>query len=150
MKRLVADLSANPHATAGRILLRSQMEALGPQREQRRTVWKRGGPGERTTAYLSRLHLSLQQIRVSNKLSDISGGRSSVDFARRRHLLQFARPQQRYPVRHHHCFFLIVSDEDERNADFALQRFQFHLHLPPQIRVQRGKRFIQQKQPWTI
>src|SRR5580658_9452148 len=87
---------------------------------------------------------------MPNKLRRISGGRPAIYFPRRRHLLQFSRAQQRDAVRHHHRFFLIVGDEDERNADFALQRFQLHLHLPPQVRVERGKRLIEQQQSRAV
>ena len=40
--------------------------------------------------------------------------------------------------------------KDEGDADFALQRLQFDLHLPAQIGVQSRKRFIEQQQSRTI
>ena len=95
-------------------------------------------------------HFALQQIRVPDELRDIRRRRTAVNLARSRYLLQFSRAQQRDAVRHHHRLFLIMGHEDEGNPHFALQRFQFHLHLPPQVRVQRRKRLIQQQQSWAV
>ena len=43
-----------------------------------------------------------------------------------------------------------MCDEYERDAHFALERFQFELHLPPQVGVERGQRLIQQEQPRPV
>ena len=87
---------------------------------------------------------------MPDKLRRIGGGRPAIYFPRRRHLLQFSRAQQRDAVRHHHGLFLIVGDEDERDADLALQRFQLDLHLPAQVRIERGKWFIEQQQSRAV
>ena len=65
-------------------------------------------------------------------------------------MLECAGAQKRDAVGHDHGFFLIVRDEDESDADFALERFQFALHLLAQIGVERGKRFIEQEQVRAI
>ena len=44
-----------------------------------------------------------------------------------------------------HGFVLIVGDEEEGDADFALQRFQFALHLFAEVGVERGERFVEQQ-----
>ena len=147
----MADLSADAHASSARRILAVARRIFSGRSENRAgpsgsAAGHVKGPQRTTPAS----HFALQQIRVPNKLRRVGGGRPAVNFARRRHLLQFSRAQQRDPVRHHHRLFLIVGHEDERNADLALQRFQFHLHLSPQIRVQRGKRLIQQQQSRTV
>ena len=75
---------------------------------------------------------------MPNKLRNIGSGWSTVNFARRSNLLQFSRAQQSDPIGHDHRLFLIMRDKHKSDPDLALQRFQFQLHLPPQICVQRG------------
>ena len=43
-----------------------------------------------------------------------------------------------------------MGDEHESDSYFALQGLQFHLHLPAQVRVQRGERLIQQQQSRAV
>ena len=91
-----------------------------------------------------------QKIRVSDELGSVGGRGTVIDFARRCDLLQFSHAQQRDAVRHHHGFFLIMRNKDEGDADFSLQGLQFHLHLPPQVGVERRQRFIEQQQSRTV
>ena len=73
-----------------------------------------------------------------------------VDFTGRGDLLQRSVAQQRDAVGQRHGFFLVVGDEKKSDANFALQRFQFALHLLAQIGVQRGKWLVEQEKPRTI
>jgi hypothetical protein len=41
---------------------------------------------------------------------------------------------------------LVVRHENESDANLALERFQFHLHLAAEVSVQRGQRFIEQQE----
>ena len=75
---------------------------------------------------------------------------TGVDFARAGDLLEFSGAQEGDAVGHHHGFFLIVGDKDKGDADFALQRFKFDLHLAAEVGVERGERFIEEKQARTI
>jgi hypothetical protein len=45
---------------------------------------------------------------------------------------------------------LIVGDEEKRDANFALERFQFALHLLAQVRVQCGEWLVQKQQLWAV
>jgi hypothetical protein len=51
-------------------------------------------------------------------------------------------------VRHGHRFFLIMGHGDEGQADIAVQPAQLDLQLPPEARIQRTKRFIEQQNTW--
>ena len=48
-------------------------------------------------------------------------------------------------VAHAHCFFLIVSDEDERDAELALQQLQLDLHLLAELAVECAERLVEQQ-----
>ncbi|MNO97278.1 hypothetical protein D3C76_889790 [compost metagenome] len=43
-----------------------------------------------------------------------------------------------------------MGDEDEGDAQLALQLFQLALHLFAQLQVQRAKRLVQQQYPWPV
>ncbi len=43
-----------------------------------------------------------------------------------------------------------MGDEQERNSELALQRFEFDLHLPSQIGVEGRKRLIEKKQARAV
>src|SRR5437762_14363301 len=73
-----------------------------------------------------------------------------VDFTGRGDLLQRSVAQQRDAVGERHGFFLVVGDEKKSDANFALQGFQFALHLLAQIGVQRGKWLVEQEKQRTI
>ena len=94
----------------------------------------------------SAAHFAAQQVRVSDELRCVGSRRPAVDLARRRDLLQFSHAQQGDAVRHDHGFFLVVRHKHERDADFALQGLQLHLHLAAQVGVQRRERFVEQQQ----
>ena len=48
-------------------------------------------------------------------------------------------------VAHAHRFFLVVGDEDERDAELALQQLQLDLHLLAQLAVERAERLVEQQ-----
>ena len=49
------------------------------------------------------------------------------------------------PVRERERFFLIVRDEQERDADAALDGFQFRADLFAQVGIERGERLVEQQ-----
>ena len=53
--------------------------------------------------------------------------------------------EDRDAVAHGQGLFLVVSDEDEGDADPLLDGLELHLHLLPQLQVQRAQRLIQQQ-----
>ncbi len=60
-------------------------------------------------------------------------------------LNQFAVFQNADTVAEGQRLFLIVGDENRRDADLALDAFQFDLHVQPQCLVERAERFVQQQ-----
>ncbi len=48
-------------------------------------------------------------------------------------------------VRHGQCFFLIVRDEQERDADAPLDVLQLRANLFAQIGIERRERFVEQQ-----
>ncbi len=68
-----------------------------------------------------------------------------VDFTRRSDLFERAIAQQSDAIGEGHCFFLVVRDEKEGDANFSLQSLQFTLHLFAQIGVERRERLIEQE-----
>jgi hypothetical protein len=53
--------------------------------------------------------------------------------------------ENRDPVAHRQGFTLVVRDIDEGDADLALQRLEFFLHLLAQLQVQRPQRLVEQE-----
>ena len=53
-------------------------------------------------------------------------------------------------VAHTHGFFLVVGDEDEGDAEAALQQLQFDLHLFTQFAVERTQRFVEQQHARSV
>ena len=51
-------------------------------------------------------------------------------------------------VGHGERFFLIVRHEQEGDPGTALQVFQLSANLFSQLRIERGKRLVQQQYPW--
>src|SRR5579859_6649533 len=73
-----------------------------------------------------------------------------INFAWRSDLLERTIAEQRDTIGKRHGLVLIVGDKEKSNADFALQRFQFALHLFAKIGVERGERLIEQQELRTI
>ena len=96
------------------------------------------------------LYFTAEQIGVADELRGVGGRRPVVNLSGRSDLFQFPHAQQRDAVGHDHGLFLVMRDEDERDSDFALQRFQFHLHLAAKVGVERGERLVQQQQAGTV
>ena len=53
------------------------------------------------------------------------------------------------PVAQRQRLVLIVGDDDEGDADFALDRLEFDLHLLAQFEVQRAQWLVEQQHPWA-
>ncbi len=54
-------------------------------------------------------------------------------------------PHDADAVTHGERLFLIVGDENERNAHIALKRLQLYLHVPAQFSIERRQGFVQQQ-----
>ncbi len=53
-------------------------------------------------------------------------------------------------IRHRHRLLLVVGDEDEGDADLALDALQLDLHLLAQLEVERPERLVEQEHPWVV
>ena len=58
--------------------------------------------------------------------------------------------QQNHAIGDGQRLVLVVGNEDEGDADFALQQLELALHLQAQIGVERGERFIEQQQTGPV
>ncbi len=80
----------------------------------------------------------------------VGGGGLAVDLAGTGDLLEMPGAQQGDPVGQRHGLFLVVRDENKSDSDFALQGFQFGLHLPAQVGVEGRKWFVEQQHARAI
>ena len=86
---------------------------------------------------------AFEKVRPADEIGDISAGRAVVEVARRADLDDASVTHDADAIAHRQGFLLVVGDEDERRAEFALQQLQFDLHLLAQFAVQGAHRFIQ-------
>ena len=91
------------------------------------------------------MHRTRDEITFANKIGDKAAFRSLVDFGRAANLQHIAAFHHRDAVAHRQGFFLIVGDENERNAESLLNVFQFKLHFFAKLGVQGRQWFIQQQ-----
>ena len=89
--------------------------------------------------------LPLEQVDGADEAGDERGGGGVVDGIRRGYLLDLALIEDADAVAHGERLLLVVGDEDEGDAELALQGFQFELHLLAQLEVERPERFVQQQ-----
>ena len=78
--------------------------------------------------------LELEEIhrRRADEAGDEQVGGAAIDLHRRADLLQLAAAHDRDPVGQHHRLFLIVGDEDDGDAELALQPLDLGAGLDPQ------------------
>ena len=69
---------------------------------------------------------------------------STADIDRGVELLDVAAVHHRDAVAHRQGLFLVVRDEDERDAERPLNALQFELHLPAKFLVEGAEWFIEQ------
>ena len=84
------------------------------------------------------LHDPVDDIRFADKAGDVFVFRFVVDFFRGAYLLDFVILHDDDLIRHRQGFFLIVGNEDKRDADFLLNFFQLVLHFLAQLEIQRA------------
>ena len=85
------------------------------------------------------------QVGDAEEVGDEERLRVLVDRLRRACLLDMAVVHDRDAVAHRQRLFLVVRDEDERDADVFLERLQLDLEVLAQARVERAERLVQEQ-----
>ena len=103
-----------------------------------------GGPAERAAGGDAVANFGAEEICLTDELGSVSGGGMVVDFAGGGDLFEGAVAEQGDAVGKGHGFFLVVGNEKEGDADFALEGLEFGLHLFAEIGVESGERFVEE------
>jgi len=90
-------------------------------------------------------YLGVQVIRLAHELGHEGRRRLGIDAGGRSQLFQTAGAHDPHPVGDGERLLLVVGDEDERRPDLFLQRFQLDPQRPPDLRVERPERLVEQQ-----
>ena len=82
---------------------------------------------------------------MADELGCVSWWRGGHRFREARRLARGRRREEGDAVGKRHGFFLVVGDEEKRDAEFALEGFQFALHLLAEVGVEGGERLVEEK-----
>ena len=85
------------------------------------------------------------EVVAADESGDERRYRSFVHRLRIAELLDVTLEHDGDAVAHAHRLFLIVGDEDERDAELALQQLQLDLHLLAELAVERAERLVEQQ-----
>ena len=88
---------------------------------------------------------AVQHVGGADELRHEARGRRVVHLVRRAHLLEPALVEHADAVAHRQRLVLVVRDEQEGDAELALQRLQLALHLLAQLQVERAERLVEQQ-----
>ena len=89
--------------------------------------------------------LDVQQVGDAQEVRDELGQRFLVDLLRCPELDDPATVHDGEPGRHLEGFLLVVGDEDEGDADLALQRGQLRPQRVAELRVERAQRLVEEQ-----
>ena len=89
--------------------------------------------------------VALEQVGDADETGDELAGGALVDLDRRPELLDAAVVDHHQAVAHRQRLLLVVGDEDERDADLALDPLELELHLLAQLEVERAERLVEQQ-----
>ncbi len=95
-------------------------------------------------------HHSVQNIALSDKISDKRILRFIINILRASHLLDVPIIHNNDGIRHGERFLLVMGHINEGDFKRLLYPFQLNLHLLAQLEVQRPQRFIQQQYPRMV
>ena len=87
-----------------------------------------------------------KEVRLPDEIGDEPVDRVRVDLLRRAELLDAPLAHHGDAIGEHQRFFLVVRDEDRRQAEPSLQPLHFELHLLAQFAVERAERLVEQQQ----
>ena len=114
---------------------REDRDAFRPHDERARPADERLGGG------------SVEHVGGSDEVGDEPVRRALVDVAGLADLLDASLVEHREPVAQGQCLVLVVGDDDERDADLALDLLQLDLHLFAQLEIQCAERLVEQQHP---
>ena len=126
-----------PNAGHGIGSRREDRDAFRPHDERARPADERLGGG------------SVEHVGGSDEVGDEPVRRVLVDVAGLADLFDPAVVEHREPVAQGECLVLIVGDDDERDADLALDFLQLDLHLFAQFEIECAERLVEQQHPGT-
>ena len=89
--------------------------------------------------------VTVEHVGGADEVGDEPVDRVLVDVARLADLLDAAVVEDREPVAQRQGLVLVVGDDDEGDADLALNRLELHLHLLAQLEVERAERLVEQQ-----
>ena len=110
-----------------------------------RPIPKRASPTAATSLLAVALERALEVVHVADEVGDERRGGAVVDLRRRRELVDLAGVHDGDPVGHRHRLLLVVRDDDERDADVALDALELDLHRLAQLEVERAERLVEQQ-----
>ena len=88
---------------------------------------------------------AVEDVGGADEVGDEAVGRILVDVAGLADLLDAPVVEHRQPVAQRQRLVLVVGDDDERDADLALNRLELDLHLLAQLEVERAERLVEQQ-----
>src|SRR6266404_3683075 len=144
--KLLADDSSKTRDTSGILARACEANRLGTQRKEGGTGDFRSLPLQCAAADDAIVDFTAEQIGLSDELCGVSGGGARINVARRGDLFEGAIAEERDAIGEGHGLVLIVRDEEESDADFALESFQLALHLLAEVGVEGGKRLVQEQE----
>ncbi len=105
--------------------------------------------GEEDPDFGIRRDLSVEEVhrRASDEAGHEAAGGCVVDLERRADLADDSAVHDHDPVSHRHRFYLVVRDVDHRRPNALVQAFQLRAHVNAQLRIQVGKRLVEEKHP---
>ena len=89
--------------------------------------------------------LAAEQVGGADETGDEGVGRLLVDVAGAADLLDAPLVEDRDPVAEGERLLLVVGDEQERDADVALDLLELHLHLLAQLQVECTQRLVEEQ-----
>ena len=115
------------------------LEAAHAARGDDRLIVDRDPPARRID------HASAQDVERADEGGDEAGARVVVDLERRADLLDPTLVHDDDAVGHRQRFFLVVGDVDGGDAECALQRADFLAERHADLGIERGERFVEEK-----
>ena len=139
-RRLIASGRTRDHAAAADRQAACPGGSAAPQRRCRGAVRDRRRPRRQRPR-----PRPAKKLDLADEIGDEAVGRRVIDLAGAADLHDAAAAHDADGVAHRQRLFLVVGDQDEGDADLALQVLQLDLHVAAQLAVERGQRLVEQQ-----